>query len=147
MFLILLWGSFGDSTHKGGHTLDLVLQHGVSIIDLDICENGFSDHKTIMFTVPCHAKISTTLSCKAPYRCINNYTKSSFLTIFDEVMPPLDEFACEISTEALPSRFNSTCSDVLNAVAPLKSQRQKSHHEPWIDDSLRCLRRCCRRAK
>ncbi len=33
-------------THKGGHILDLVLLHGLSITDLEVCENGFSDHKT-----------------------------------------------------------------------------------------------------
>ncbi len=42
-------------THKGGHILDLVLLHGLSVTDIEVCENGFSDHKTVIFTVSCSA--------------------------------------------------------------------------------------------
>ncbi len=35
-------------THMSGHKLDLVLLHGLSVTDLDVCENGFSDHTTVM---------------------------------------------------------------------------------------------------
>lgn len=37
-------------THQHGHTLNLILTHGFSFCDLDVCENGFSDHKTVVFT-------------------------------------------------------------------------------------------------
>ncbi len=42
-------------THKGGHIPDWVLLHGLSVTDLEVCENGFSYHKTVMFTVSCSA--------------------------------------------------------------------------------------------
>lgn len=39
-------------THQLGHTLDLVLSYGLSLCDLEVVENGFSDHKSVMFSVP-----------------------------------------------------------------------------------------------
>lgn len=38
-------------THMYGHTLDLVLTHGLPIKDLDINDHVFSDHKPILFNM------------------------------------------------------------------------------------------------
>ncbi len=73
--------------------------------------------------------------------------KTLFLSIFHEVMPSTVDFSCDASVEELLSRFNSTCSNVLNAVAPFRTFQSKTRSEPWIDDSIRSLRRCCRRAE
>ncbi len=62
-------------------------------------------------------------------------------------MPSIVDFSCDASVEELLSRFNSTCSNVLNAVAPFRSLQSKTHSEPCIDDSIRSLRRCGRRAE
>uniref|UniRef100_A0A669BHY4 Reverse transcriptase domain-containing protein n=1 Tax=Oreochromis niloticus TaxID=8128 RepID=A0A669BHY4_ORENI len=43
--------------------------------------------------------------------------------------------------------FNSTCTSILDSIAPLKSLRPKAHAEPWITDSVRALRRSCRSAE
>ncbi len=53
------------------------------------------------------------------------------------------DFSCDASVEELLSRFNSTCSNVLNAV----TRQSKTRSEPWIDDSFHSLGRCCRRAE
>jgi len=37
-------------THKHGHTLDLVLLHGISICELEILDLSFSDHMPVTFT-------------------------------------------------------------------------------------------------
>ncbi len=127
-------------THKGGHILDLVLLHGLSITDLEVCENGFSDHKTVMFTVSCSAAAPSVSFCGRLSRRITHTTKDSFLSIFHEVMPSIVDFSCDASVEELLSRFKSTCSNVLNVVAPFRTLQSKIRSEPWIDDSIRSLR-------
>ncbi len=79
-------------------------------------------------------------------RRITPTTKDSFSSVFHEVMPSI-YFSCDASVEELLSRFNSTCSNVLNAVAPFRTLQSKTRSEPWIDDSIRSLRQCCRRAE
>lgn len=39
-------------THSHGHTLDLVLSRGFSVLDIELGDYSFSDHKPILFTVP-----------------------------------------------------------------------------------------------
>lgn len=39
-------------SHVHGHTLDLILTHGICVSDTTICELNFSDHKPIIFSVP-----------------------------------------------------------------------------------------------
>ncbi len=51
-------------------------------------------------------------------------------------MPSIVDFSCDASVEDLLSRFNSTCSNVLNAVAPFRSLQSKIRSEPSIDDSF-----------
>ncbi len=58
-------------------------------------------------------------------------------------MPSIADFSCDASVEELLSRFNSTCSNVLNAV----TRQCKTRSEPWIEDSFHSLGRCCRRAE
>lgn len=62
-------------------------------------------------------------------------------------MPSIANFSCDASVEIVLSRLNSTCSNVLNAVAPFRTLQSKTRSEPWIDDSIRSLRQCCRRAE
>ncbi len=44
-------------------------------------------------------------------------------------------------------RLNSTCVDVLDSVAPVKSSELKPKSEPWVDANIRSLRQICRRAE
>lgn len=65
-------------THKGGHILDFVLLHELSITALEVCENGFFDHETVMFTVSCSAA-ATIVPLRGHFsRCITQTTKDSF---------------------------------------------------------------------
>ncbi len=50
-------------THVHGHTLDLVLSHGLTVCDLEIEDHVISDHKPIVFTVP--ISFNVTLPSKA----------------------------------------------------------------------------------
>lgn len=71
-----------------------------------------------MFTVPCSTAAPIVPSRGRLSRRITHTTKDSFSSIFHEVMPSITDFSCDVSVEEL-SRFNSTCSNVLNAVASL----------------------------
>ncbi len=132
-------------THKGGHILDLVLLHGLTITDLEVCENGFSDHKTVMFTVSCSAAAHSLISWPPFSAYYSHYQRLLFISF--SWSDAIYLFSCDASVEELLSRFNSTCSNVLNAVAPFRTLQSKTCSEPWIDDSIRSLRQCCRRAE
>ncbi len=43
--------------------------------------------------------------------------------------------------------FNSTCSSMLNAIAPLRAKGGKTKIDPWLNEDTRELRRACRRAE
>lgn len=45
-----LLDSVPGPTHNHGHTLDLVFTLGFSISDIEICDTGFSDQKSVLFT-------------------------------------------------------------------------------------------------
>ena len=53
-------------THEHGHSLDLVLCHGLSVSNLEICDNEFSDHLPVLF----EAAVSwAAVKSAAPARC------------------------------------------------------------------------------
>ncbi|KAK7925857.1 hypothetical protein WMY93_008167 [Mugilogobius chulae] len=47
------------------------------------------------------------------------------------------------------SLFHSTCSDILDSIAPFrrKSSKSKSKPDPWLNEHTRALRQCCRKAE
>ncbi len=132
-------------THQQGHTLHLVLTYGFSLCDLEVCENGFSDHKTVFFTFPSLFNVSKPSSSTRRSRLITPTTKEAFSLAFGEVSRHMDDFNCDLSAEELLFSFNSTCAHVLDSVAPLKTLHHKPRSEPWLDDTIRSLRQICRR--
>lgn len=52
-----------------------------------------------------------------------------------------------LDPEPVLSSFNSGCSTILDAIAPLKVKRVKTKVEPWFNDTTRALRQTCRRAE
>ncbi len=48
-FDIVQWVS--GPTHSQGHTLDLILTHGLSVLDITISNATFSDHIPVSFSV------------------------------------------------------------------------------------------------
>lgn len=49
--------------------------------------------------------------------------------------------------EEFISSFNSTCSEILDWVAPFKLRSIKPKADPWLNDTTRALRRRCRQAE
>ena len=136
-------------THNKGHTLDLVLSFGLSTSICDVFPTPLiSDHFPIIFTtsIPC-----SVLNAGPPARLtrsINPSTAPHFSRIFTQ--SPLNTLdpPCVLTSEALLSIFNSTCTGILDSVAPYGHKKaKKASHKPWLNDTTRALRRLCRRAE
>ena len=135
-------------THEKGHTLDLVLSLGVPVHVDEICSSAcISDHLPVLFsaTVPC--SVVETRPAARRYRVINSDTTLMFSMAFDEcVISSMDELV-SLCPEELVAFFDLKCSSILDSIAPIKKKSVKALSEPWINDSIRALRRSCRRAE
>lgn len=111
------------STHKHGHTLDLVLSHGLTICDIKLSDTCFSDHKSVVFEIsqPC----SVVKPCVAArcLRTVNSETITDFCTAYNYLFssPNLDcvNLSSQLCADELLSLFNSTSTSILDSVAPL----------------------------
>lgn len=139
------------STHIKGHTLDLVLTSGFDVTNLEVLESGISDHSFVLFQ---SLQLHTTLS--APVcRHLTRAFHSSTVMQFDEIYASTyqsqitEVITSTADTAQLIEIFNTTCTDILDQVAPLKSLRykNKSNTQPWINDHTRSIRQKCRKAE
>lgn len=109
-------------THKLGHTLDLVLSCGFAICNMEVIVACLSDHSAILFDsllslLPTNYPL--------PVRC-SRYLNSSTADKFSQSLIAAPN-TCTIeaspphpSTEELTSLFYTTCSSILDSIAPLK---------------------------
>ncbi|KAL6455414.1 hypothetical protein MHYP_G00361580 [Metynnis hypsauchen] len=139
--------SVSAPTQEHGHTLDLVLTHGFTVSNLEVCDAAFSDHMPIVFDMPlfCHMVKSRTPTQRC--RVFNSSTAAQFSAAFNAAISPSESLSSNLDVEALTSRFMSTCQTVIDTVAPLKTRFSKPRPEPWINDATRAARRECRRAE
>ncbi|XP_013859206.1 RNA-directed DNA polymerase from mobile element jockey [Austrofundulus limnaeus] len=133
-------------THQQGHTLDLVLSHGLSVLNPEIGDATVSDHKHIFF------EISLSHAPKSPAparscRIFNNSTAALFSSAFTSTAGIARETSAYDSTQELLSSHNETCTKILDLVAPLKVRQPKTAKYPWINEITRAARRLCRRAE
>jgi len=133
-------------THHGGHILDLVLSYGISLFDLEIVDNGFSDHKCVLFSIPSPSNPLQPNRLVRKSRIINSDTCKKISSAFCDTMHILDTNQYELSAEELLYEFNTTCVNVLNIVAPIKTLKSKPRVDLWVDDNIRSLRQSCRKA-
>ena len=139
--------SVTDPTHEKGHILDLVISFGLKVTVNEICAMSVSDHSPILFTAfaPCSAH--TRAVSKRLSRAINPSTAGHFSTVFGASPIHSLDISTDLSAEDILSLFTSTCTEILDSVAPLKSTRTKSQSTPWLNETTRQLRRACRRAE
>ena len=65
-------------THEHGHTLDLVLSHGLSVSNLEICDDLISDHMPVLFEVAFScADVKSGAPVQSP-RIFNSFTAGQF---------------------------------------------------------------------
>lgn len=131
--------SVSGPTHEQGHTLDLVLSYGLSVTNLEICDNVFSDHMPVLFDV---GLFCTAVKPRAPIRrCrgFNPSTAAHFSAVFKTMCVPPE--SAPPDTEELNAWFHSSCQTILDSVAPLKARQLKAKPEPWFNERTRSVRR------
>ena len=113
-------------THTRGHTLDLVISKGVNISSVDVKDLALSDHFCVFFDLQIIPNVQfTSVSVKRRY--INENTSAKFT----EAIAMSPTVSAE-SVDELLDEFNWKISNVMNAVAPIKTKttliRKKT---PW----------------
>ncbi len=135
-------------THKLGHTLDYVFSSGFSVSNATVSEAGLSDHWPVLFdsVITCSSPVnqsSTYLS-----QSINPFTALQFTEAYIALTAHSSVLAAQsISVDELTNSFNSSCLEILNVVAPLKSKNTKPKNQPWFNHNIKALRKDCRRAE
>uniref|UniRef100_A0A3B3HMF5 Reverse transcriptase domain-containing protein n=1 Tax=Oryzias latipes TaxID=8090 RepID=A0A3B3HMF5_ORYLA len=140
-FNLVQWVS--GTTHEQGHVLDLVLSHGLPVFNIEICDLAVLDHMPVVF----EAGLSrTAVKSTAPpqrRRIFNSSTAGRFSSAFNQlVVPPSAADVLELS-----SWFSSSCTSILDSVAPLKTLKPRPKPEPWFNERTRAARRACRKAE
>ena len=133
-------------THILGHTLDLILSYGFSVDNVFIEDASFSDHKPIVFNVNLPNPLSVAKSPGRFSRYINSLTASHLYECFlsnDVASSILTANEIPGSIDDLVSLFNSSCSHILDTIAPLKLRHPKPKPQPWLNDTTRSLRQAC----
>ncbi|XP_041802630.1 uncharacterized protein LOC121613344 [Chelmon rostratus] len=124
------------------------MSHGLTACVSEICDSAcISDHLPVLLsaTIPCTVVAACPPSCHR--RVISTSTHAQFSALFKDSVLSSADGSRSVCAEELTTLFNSTCSNILNSIAPLRISRPKAHHEPWITDSVRALRRSCRCAE
>lgn len=135
-------------THNLGHTLDLIITYGLSVSVKEISVTPLSDHLPILFDlrVPSPATKPVLPPCRR--RIITSSTASDFASAFQNSDPTtLDNLCYPASPDCFISSFHSTCTSILDSVAPLRIKSSKSRADPWLNDYTRALRQDCRLAE
>lgn len=137
------------STHKHGHTLDLVITRGIAVTVSSIKKKpDLSDHSCIFFTisVPMTRKNLNRVIHK---RCITAAAIENFKTAIQTDM--VLEGSVEISNDCnadLVSAFNTKIKLALDSVAPLKPKLIKGKPKaPWKNEDIYLAKRRCRKAE
>ncbi|KAK0139813.1 hypothetical protein N1851_023256 [Merluccius polli] len=130
-------------THTRGHTLDLVISKGVNISSVDVKDLALSDHFCVFFDLQIIPNVQLT-SVSVKRRYINENTSAKFM----EAIAMSPTVSAE-SVDELLDQFNWKISNVMDAVAPIKTKttliRKKT---PWRNTMMvKALKTECRKAE
>lgn len=134
-------------THIYGHTIDLVLTHGLFIEDLELYDHVISDHKPILFNISVSCCPVNPVKSLQSCRSFSATTGTEFSTNFNEVCKISESALLDMGVEEHLYWLYSTCKDVLDAVAPQNTKQRKVRSDPWLNNEIRGLRRICRQAE
>ena len=126
------------ATHLLGHTLDLILSYGFSVDNIVIEDATFSDHRPIMFDVTLSNHLPATKAQGHYSRHINSLTAAQFSDSFlsQTVASTIATAASSSSSpDELVSLFHSSCSSILDSVAPLTYIRPKLKSRYRLDEA------------
>ena len=119
-----------DSTHCGGHTLDLLITHDVVPGAVTVSPLHLSDHCSVSFSLPTTPQLLSstttikrrTLNCASLKKLVALIQKAGLFT--SPINP--DE------PNAIVNALNSGLLSALDAVAPLRPQRVKPHCDTFL---------------
>ncbi len=136
-------------THLQGHTLDLILTHGLSVLDITISNATFSDHMPVSFSIPYLGQTPRNQPIERMSRIFTTRSSVKFITAYHEVWDSseMESVLHNLDADEHLSYFNSTCASILNSIAPLKLRNHKSEPVFWHNKTTRSLRQACRQAE
>ena len=100
-----------------------------------------SDHEPIVFNVYLPNPLAVAKAPDRFSRYINSLTARHLSECFLSSISTANELPGSI--DDLVSLFNSSCSNILDTIAPLKRRHPKPKSQPWLDDTTRSLRQAC----
>ncbi len=80
-------------------------------------------------------------------RTISPVTAELFSDAFNSTDGDYLMSSCGLNTDDLTSLFYSTCQNILDTVAPVRTVQPKPKVQPWLNDITRAVRTECRRAE
>lgn len=120
-----------EPTHHLGHTLDLVISLGLTVSLDEISETAISDHLPIVFEfiAPRSASKPVVPSCRR--RIIASSTADEFTAAFrDSQLYALNGLVSSLCPDNFLSSFHSTCSEILDCIAPFRQKLAKPRTDP-----------------
>ena len=112
--------SVSGPTHEKGHTLDLILSHGLSVSVSEIRSSfRISDHFPLFFNVSIPGSSVKPRTPAYRQRSVTAATAPQFSLIFNNSVlhAPVEQHT--YSADELLHIFNATCTSILDSVAPL----------------------------
>ncbi len=74
-------------------------------------------------------------------------TAELFSDAFNSIDGDYPVSSCGLNTDDLTSLFYSTCQNILDTVAPVRTVQPKPKVQPWLNDVTHAVRTECRRAE
>ena len=135
------------STHRKGHTLDLIItQHNSNLVtDVRILNDVFSDHQVVTCKLNCPrpplSKIPLT------FRSTKQLNGDVFIATLKESLANQD-LSVKTDIDKMVDIYNSTLKDIYDKLAPVQT-RVVNHRPwaPWYNEDLREAKREKRRAE
>ena len=130
-------------THKGGHTLDLIISRGLNISSIVIKDVALSDHFCIFFDILISAT-NESRSVSVRRRCINDNTSVRFMEAIS-LTPSISADSVDILLDSFNSKVKNVIDDIAPIIVSKKTNRQKS---VWRrSTAVQTMKRQCRKAE
>ncbi|KAM9316169.1 uncharacterized protein PAF06_007146, partial [Gastrophryne carolinensis] len=148
--LLSLTTSFGlkqwstSSTHKDGHTLDLLFTHLCSVSSVSSSPLPLSDHNLLTLTL---TSLNTAPPAYKPAILRRNLRNLDLQSLSD-ALHPLHTLPSFTNVDAAASYYHNTLTAALDSVAPLNYSRpQAKKRQPWLNTNTATLKRHSRVAE
>lgn len=128
-------------THEHGHTINLVISHGLLVSLREIVDPAISDHLLVVFDFAAPPPANKPVFLVRRRQIFTPSMAGEFAAAFRNSQL-LDDcgLVSPLCPDSLLSTFHSTCSEILDSVAPFQQKTTKTKSDPWLNDDTRLLR-------